>query len=67
MECAGFAAGDDGVERYSLTSEFTVLARDDGSIVANVDQSNPNNQFVHRTGQGIKPIFGSITATPADK
>jgi hypothetical protein len=34
-----------GVEGNSLTYEFTVLARDDGSIVANVDQGNPNNQF----------------------
>ena len=41
----GLLRDDDGEEGYSLKYEFTVLAWDDGSIVANVDQGNPNNQF----------------------
>jgi hypothetical protein len=41
----GLLRDDDGEEGYSFKYEFTVLAWDDGSIVANVDQGNANNQF----------------------
>lgn len=46
----GLLRDDDGDEGYSFKYEFTVFGWQDGSVAANVDQGNANNQFCGPTG-----------------
>jgi hypothetical protein len=46
----GMLRDEDGEEGYSFKYEFTVFAWDDGSIAANIDHGNGNNQFCGPTG-----------------